>query len=202
MLCGKFALKELEDNYTNNVFNAGADSKLVSYLNVRASCWKRFSLPKSTYYWQTMIAILIVRHFSFLANEPKLNSGPSLKWKCNFTAHVYPILKLLITNELPKCCYFSPKAGLGTTVTLIFLEFKFIVYCAILFSFLTFWLRNSVDFRSFRWSCSFSAASLVGEFQWSAKLPVLIIPTRCSAPCNRRLRQFSYIFVPNRNNNG
>lgn len=29
--------KKLKDNYTNNVFNAGADSKLGSYLNVRAS---------------------------------------------------------------------------------------------------------------------------------------------------------------------
>lgn len=49
------------------------------------------------------------------------------------SAHVYSILKLLIMNELPKikCYYFSPKAGLGTTVTLIFLELKFIVYYAI-----------------------------------------------------------------------
>ena len=47
------------------------------------------------------------------------------------STHVYSILKLLIMNELPKCYYFSPKAGLGTTVTLIFLELKFIVYYAI-----------------------------------------------------------------------
>ena len=82
-------LKKLEDNYTNNVFNAGADSKLGSYLNVRANVWKRFSLPRLTYYWKTMIARLIVRHFSFLANEQKLNSGPGLKWKFNFSTRLF-----------------------------------------------------------------------------------------------------------------
>jgi len=35
-------VKKLEDNYTNNVFNAGADSKLGSYLNVRATFEKGF----------------------------------------------------------------------------------------------------------------------------------------------------------------
>lgn len=140
-----------------------------------------------------MIARLIVRHFSFSANEQKLNSCPSLKWKFNFNTRLFhfEIVNYEWTSKM--LLFFSQSWSWDNCYSNIFGVKIYSLLCNF-FSYLTLWLRNSVDFRSLHRSCCFSVASLVGEFQWSAKFLVLIIPTRCAVPCNRRLRQFNSYF--------
>lgn len=102
------------------------------------------------------------------------------------SAHVYSILKLLIMNQWTSkmLLFFSQSWSWDNCYSNIFGVKIYSLLCNF-FSYLTLWLRNSVDFRSLHRSCCFSVASLVGEFPWSAKFVVLIIPTRCSVPCNR-----------------